>query len=249
MEKKIVTLMLLVLALGCSMAACGGKVLNSGGDVEASKLNTEKVRTQPSIYDLAIWEDIQIDESKDRYFNGDARKAIKNMEPMLMSAARAVRPDMGTVMVAGNENSDYQWHIIQGLIAAYGVDTTNKTESYVTMNLDMVAKYFISCFADFKLPVPDLPEEFSTTLDSETSEYKIPVLDVPFTYFTVKEITLSKASSAADPTMSATISIELSDPAEKGKPAYGTAEVEVVKNPNSVYGYSLQSITYTKANE
>lgn len=250
--KKRILIVALIFVLGCSLFACGNKVENSDGDVEKAQEQTEpqtedvKSNAEPSIYDLAISKDIEIDKSMNNYFDGDAVKAIKKMEPMLMSAARSVRKDMGTVILSGNENSEFQWYIVQGLIAAYGGDATNTTENYVIMNLDMVAKYFNSCFADFKLPVPDLPQGFSTTFDSETSDYKVPSLDVPETYFTVKGITLSKASSATDPTMSATILVELSDPATEGNPVYGTAEVEVVKNSDSIYGYSLQSLTYTE---
>nr|WP_315023177.1 hypothetical protein [uncultured Aminipila sp.] len=251
MKRKILVFAL-IFALGCSMIACGNKVENYDGDVEKTqgqtKPQTEDVKSdvEPSIYDLAISKNIEIDESMNNYFDGDAVKSIRKMEPMIMSAARSVRKDMGTVILSGNDNEEFQWYIIQGLIAAYGGDATNTTENYVIMNLDMVAKYFNSCFADFKLPIPDLPQGFSTTFDSETSDYKVPCLDVPQTYFTVKGITLSKANSATDPTMSATIIVELSDPATEGNPVYGTAEVEVVKNLDSIYGYSIQSLTYTE---
>ncbi|MHC1721691.1 MAG: hypothetical protein AB9836_00655 [Aminipila sp.] len=249
--KKKVLLFALVLALGCSMVSCGNKVENSDGDVqkaqEQTEPKTEDIKSkEPSIYDLAISKDMEIDESINRYFDGDAVKSIKKMEPLIMSAARSVRKDMGTVILSGNENSEFQWYIIQGLIAAYGADTTNTSGNYVTMNLDMVAKYFNSSFADFQLPIPDLPQDFSTTFNSETSDYKVPCLDVPQTYFTVKGITLSKANSATNSTMSATIIVDLSDPETEGNPVYGAAEVEVVKNSDSIYGYSLQSLTYTE---
>lgn len=251
MKKKIL-LFALIFALGCSMFACGSKVQNSDGDVKKTQEQTEtqtedvKSNAEPSIYDLAISKDIEIDESINNYFDGDAVKAIQKMEPILMSAARSVRKDMGTVILSGNDNEEFQWYIVQGLIAAYGGDATNTTENYVIINLDMVAKYFNSSFANFELPVPNLPKDFSTTLDSETSDYKVPCLDVPQTYFTVKDITLSKANSATDPTMSATIIVELSDPETEGNPVYGTAEVEVVKNSDSIYGYSIQSLTYAE---
>ncbi|WP_312653904.1 hypothetical protein [Aminipila sp.] len=246
--KKRILIVALTFVLGCSLLACGNKGGDSDGNVEKTQEQTENVNShaEPSVYDLAISKDLEIDESINNYFDGDAVKAIKKMEPMLMSAARSARKDMGTVILSGNDNVESQWYIVQGLIAAYGGDATNTTENYVIMNLDMVAKYFNSCFADFKLPVPDLPQGFSTTFDSETSDYKVPCLDVPETYFTVKGITLSKANSSTDPTMSATIAVELSDPATEGNPVYGTAEVEVVKNPDSIYGYSIQSLTYTE---
>lgn len=249
MKKKIL-LFALVFTLVCSITACGNKAETTDTSKSQEQAGTQTEQPEKgeklSVYDLAISKDMKLDGSVNSYFDGNAVKAVKKMEPMLMSAARSVTKDMGTVTLSGNENSEFQWYIIQGLIAAYGGDDTNKTQDNVTMNLDMVAKYFISCFADFKLPVPDLPKDFATTFDSETSDYKVPRLDVPLTYFNVKNITLSKAASASDSKISASIVIELSDPEKEGNPVYGTAEVEVVKNPDSIYGYSLQSLTYAE---
>jgi hypothetical protein len=101
--------------------------------------------------------------------------------------------------------------------------------------------YFNTAFTDFEGSLPTIPSDMANavTLDQGTGAYIVQEAAGGGYAYKLKDISLSRASSAADPTMSATLSIEVSTPID-GE-VFANVNIEVKPNNKSDYQYSVQS--------
>ncbi|MEL7610840.1 MAG: hypothetical protein AAGU74_15210 [Bacillota bacterium] len=249
MALAVSALMVLALFAGCSTTTDSQNPTEIP-ELEATPAGTDAAITPQPTDAIAPEsipvEGVQFDESMQTFFGGDAAAAIQAMAPMLTGAASAQRELSTDFIAEGAQGADaaFEWNVIYFLLNDFG-----ETNPAITVNDDgtlsvpaaEMEKYFGSAFSVFTAPVPEIAGSVGITYDEATKSYSVSRSDRGDIGYAVTGLTLSNASSAEDPTMSATLTIAVKDLATNT--VTGSILVEVVANPDSTFGYSIQSVT------
>lgn len=235
MKKIILILTITMFMLG--FTSCGGKPETTVGETEVPLIDCSGVQT-----DVAI----------DDYFGGSLEETVKQLEPLLVPALSLYAQDGVTVFTGGaDDDLDLKWQIVIAQISNYvkgePVEADGGGQNYIVSEAT-VGEYFNSSFAGNTEGAPEISEIFRDLYSGKTGEYTIPVhLELPVVYGAMKSVSLSKGNSAEDSTMSATMDYVLTTPLDgDANTPFGEMSIEIVKNPQSIYGYSLQSLSFTK---
>lgn len=193
---------------------------------------------------------IEMDSSINSFFGDNYQEAMVQMEPLLISAISLYANPEITVFTGGaDDDLDLKWQIVIALISNFGEGNPalvkDDSQNYIVTEA-IVGDYFNHCFAGNTTGAPEIAEAYRDMYSGMTGEYTIPAnMDLPRVFADLKNISLSKASSADDSSMSATMEFELRSPLrEDPEHPYGTISIEVVANPESPYGYALQSLLF-----
>ncbi len=191
---------------------------------------------------------IEFDEATDAFFGAydDTNAALDAMTPLLYAALWGALDELedDELFYAGNESpqASFMWTTVYNILntsefpAPSGGITQENGNIHVTRSA--MTEVFISAFASDNIPeiagtVADL-----ISYDATSEAYTILAADTAGIAFVLKGIELSKASSAADPTMSATV---LFDIVECSGTHLKVIAVELVPLSFSAYWYRIQA--------
>lgn len=262
MRKKFIVLLAVILCI----TACSSKPVTSPENLSSSetiqensssseviqeKVPPEETPTEPAPTEIINISDVQTDPAIEDYFGGDLADAIKKMEPLLIPALSLYNlPDL-TVFTGGIEdNADIQWELVIAQISGYGEKnseiTNDGTNNYIVTEA-VIGTYFNESFANHTTGAPEIVRTYQDMYSGMTGNYTIPAkMDLPAVSASLKNISLSKANSAGDASMSATLDFSLKSlVSENPDVPYGDISIEIISNPQSSYGYSLQSLYFT----
>lgn len=248
--KKIIAILVSMLLLTTILSACSAQTneKNTPSPTQSEELQTSTSTKNPSTASprksLLDLNDLTFDDATKNYFNGDVAAALTKMEPLLLSAVRAEYSYKKLFISSGDAlDSDISWAVVYNLLNSYGYTNsliTTKSDGSLVVQPEGMKEVFITTFANFSgaQGLPKLSKDFSgmITLDKD-GIYNISRSDAPELKFTLKNISLSKANSAVDPTQSATLTIELLDDDK-----LFNVDVEIVHDDHSYFDYSIQSI-------
>lgn len=190
---------------------------------------------------------LSFDQATERFFNGDVDAALNKMEPLLYSAAATEATLHSNLFYAGylREDGDFAWGMIFRLINVYrNNDKSVKEENgSLVIPVEVMKGYFNTAFTDFGGSLPAIPSNLANgiKIDQSTGAYIVEEAAGEEYTFTLKNISLSTANSAADPDMSATLLIEISTPVDGN--VVTNVNIEVKPNNKSDYQYSIQSVS------
>lgn len=248
MALAVSALMALTLFAGCS-ATTDSQNPTEVPTVDATPADTDAAVTpQPTdaiMPESISVEGVQFDESMQNFFGGDAAAAIGTMAPMLIGAASA-QHSLNTAFLAESEegaDTAFEWTAIYYLLNGFGESNPGVTvggDGSLSVTATQMESYFKSAFSAFAAPVPQIAGDVGITYDEATATYTVARSDAGDIGYAVTGLSLSNADSAEDATMSATLTIAVKDATGT---AAGSMLVEVVANPDSMFGYSVQSVT------
>ncbi len=249
--KKYSTLFLaLALVLTTALSACtqttAAVSTNSPSQLIATtkpSVNVTSPMPTTSTFSSINSKKIEFDAAINSYFDGDVEAALTKMEPLLTTASFAEYTYKTPFISSGSAlDPTFSWYTIFWLL-----NTDDYKDSAVSRKSDgtfeltpaTMKKVFASTFVAFSGTLPQVPSDLTgiITLD-KNGNYLISVANGETITYQLKNITISKANSAADPTQSATLTIDVLDTDNK---VLATVYIEVCHNKNSVFRYSIQS--------
>ena len=189
------------------------------------------------------FKDVAFDQAANDYFNGDAKAELNKMYVLLNSAAMA--EFVGGKPLYPDENTDIsmEWAIVYQYINSYGENDDNgiqkMEDSTLVVPEDKMLEIFNSFFSFFQDSLPELNTDYAITYDKDAGTYSIGRSDFGEISFAVTGFSLSKAS-AEDSTISATVALTAFDIDGNSE---GVILVEFVPKTDTMYGYSIQSLT------
>lgn len=189
---------------------------------------------------------VTYDAATVKYFGGDVDAALKNMRPMLLTAA-ATEVVFKTDLFYAPElqkGNDFAWNMMYRYINTYCFNDTNvkKVKGDLIISSEVMKGYFTTLFADFDGSLPNIPSNLTKFVkyDADAAAYTVSEASGDEYATTLKELTLSKAASATDPTMTAVLTFDVTTPAD-GK-SVGTVSIEVLPSSNA-YKFTIQSVS------
>ncbi|MFT3950990.1 MAG: hypothetical protein QM689_03405 [Oscillospiraceae bacterium] len=249
MKRNTLAVITASILLAGILGSCGKNDSNSSSSktdaTTTTAATTTKTDSSSKTDDAANSEQvISIDDSAvstetDAFFGKDTKEVLKSLDPLIVSAATA-QYQLGYDFYDGSENADtFAWAVIYSYIDRFSDPIGGakwNSDQTLTVSGDTMTKYFTTAFSAFEAPVPEISADSMISYDSAAKIYTVTYGDSEVVSFELTKISLSKANSAADPTMSATLAIEIQNP---DGDAIGTVDVEVVKNEKSVLGFSV----------
>ncbi|MEI6100205.1 MAG: hypothetical protein WCP73_00070 [Eubacteriales bacterium] len=185
---------------------------------------------------------VLFDQGATTFFNGDPTETIGKLSPLLISAAQAEFSIKKPLYPNENPDVSVQWGMVYQYLNSFGGQAANikkHEDGSLIVSGDEMTKLFQSLFSFFKGTVPAVQTDFAIAYDQKFNTYTVGRSDFGDILFKVTGFQLSKANSAADPTISATLTVSAYD--SDGKSA-GNILVEIVPKAGTYYGYSVQSI-------
>lgn len=190
---------------------------------------------------------LTFDEATSRFFGGDVNAALKTLRPLLDAAAATEKVLDVSLFYSGDLPKDggFAWNMMFRYINIYCVHDKNITakDGNLIIPAAVMKGYFNTAFSGFQGALPDIPSDLASflKLDKSTGAYTMAAAGGDEYAYRLKSISLSKAESAAKTDMSATLTLEISTPAD-GKTA-GSVNIEVKPNAASQYRFSIQSVS------
>ena len=177
----------------------------------------------------------------DAYFDGykNTDSALDKLQPILFSALFAAFDSEKMFFVDDNPvDAEFEWTTVYHLINDFEFERAGVTQDAgnITVPADIMAGFFMDEFG--VSTIPEIPDSILglVTFDKDAGAYTLMSTGIGGLNFILSNIVLSKASSAADPTQSATITFDVQD--NDGK-TLKTICVELVRAPDSTFKYSV----------
>lgn len=195
-------------------------------------------------------EGVQFDQSMQTFFGGDADAAIKAMSSMLVSAARTRQELSEDFILAGDAQDSaaaFEWNMVYHLLNDFGTNNpaiTANSDGSLSVPAAELEKLFADTFGAAVASIPAVAGDVSITYDEAAKTYTVARSDAGELSYAVTGVSLSNAQSAEDDSMSAMLTITAKDASGA---VTGTMLVEVYANPDSAFGYSIQSVSADSA--
>ncbi|GEM_PF-3531716 len=253
MKKYTAICLTLALISSTALSACAQTTASvntsSPSQLQASQTikSTNSIATPlstTSTYSSINSKHLKFDAGVKQFFGTDVDSTLSKIEPLLISAGRAEKAYKTQFISYGEPlEPNVAWSIVHTLLNTYeykNSEVSQKSDGTLVVTAKGMKEIFSTAFIDFSGEIPKIPSDYDDmiTLD-KNGNYNISRSDGDELDFQLKNITISKANSATDPTQSATIIMDvLSSEGDK----LTTVAVEVRHNINSTFLYSIQSV-------
>jgi hypothetical protein len=180
-----------------------------------------------------------VDAYFDAYENTDS--ALDALQPILFSALFAAFDSDKLFIVDDNPaDTEFQWTAVYHLINDFEFERDGVTQEAgnILVPADIMAAFYMDEFG--VSAVPEVLDSLAglVTFDKDTGKYTLMSAGIGGLNFVLSNISLSKASSAADPTQSASIRFDVQD--NDGK-TMKSIVIEIVHAPDSTFKYSVMA--------